>query len=70
MTYVIGINASTTATKALVIDGDGRVVGSAVASYDYETPHPRWSEQDPDLWWDATTTAVPGRVSATRLRSP
>lgn len=60
----MGIDVSTTATKALLVDDSGSVVASASSSYDYEVPHPMWSEQDPRLWWDATVAAI-GDVLAT-----
>lgn len=58
MTYFIGIDSSTTATKALLMAADGQVVGVASSSYDYETPQPLWSEQRPELWWDATAVSI------------
>ncbi len=58
MPYVIGIDSSTTATKAVLIDATGAVAGVGVAEYDYEIPQPGWSEQDPRLWWDGTVSAV------------
>ncbi|HNT25983.1 MAG TPA: xylulokinase [Anaerolineales bacterium] len=51
MDYFIGIDVSTTATKALLIDSAGAVVAVAASEYPFETPHPLWSEQHPDLWW-------------------
>lgn len=58
MGYVIGIDVSTTATKALLVDEAGTVVASASAEYAYETPQPLWSEQDPELWWEATVDSI------------
>ena len=58
MSHVIGIDVSTTATKAVLIAEDGSVVGVGVAEYGYETPHPLWSEQDPALWWDGAQAAI------------
>lgn len=58
MSLVMGIDVSTTATKALLADSDGRVMGVASSSYGYETPQPLWSEQDPHLWWSATIDAI------------
>ncbi|MCL1593807.1 MAG: xylulokinase [Actinomycetia bacterium] len=58
MSYYLGIDSSTTATKALLMDADGAVVVVGRSEYGYETPHPLWAEQAPDLWWDATRTAV------------
>ncbi len=58
MGYVIGIDSSTTATKARLVDGAGRVVAVASSEYSYDTPEPLWSEQDPELWWTATKEAI------------
>ncbi len=58
MTYVIGIDSSTTATKAVLVDASGSVVGIGVSEYGYDVPRPLWSEQDPGLWWDGTVAAI------------
>ncbi len=58
MRCVLGIDTSTTATKAVLVAEDGAVAGVGAASYGFETPRPQWSEQDPALWWDATVSAV------------
>ncbi len=58
MMYFLGIDASTTATKALLIDGGGSVVGVGRSEYSFDTPHPLWSEQSPDLWWAGTIDAI------------
>jgi xylulokinase len=58
MPYVLGLDVSTTATKALLLDGTGAVVASAATEYPFETPRPLWSEQDPALWWDGTVRSI------------
>ncbi len=58
MTSYLGIDTSTTATKALIIDTDGAALGVGKAEYGYDTPRPGWSEQDPDLWWNGTVAAI------------
>ncbi len=58
MSLVLGLDVSTTATKAVLQDAEGIVRAVGTSAYDYETPHPLWSEQDPGLWWDATRIAV------------
>ena len=58
MAYFIGIDSSTTATKTLLMDERGQVVGVATAEYSYETPQPLWSEQHPNLWWHATVNSI------------
>jgi xylulokinase len=58
MPAVIGIDVSTTATKAVLIDASGSVSAVGVAEYGFEVPRPGWTEQDPALWWDGTVAAV------------
>jgi xylulokinase len=58
MSIFIGIDSSTTATKALLMDEQGSVLGVASSEYTYETPHPLWSEQDPSLWWRGTVQSI------------
>lgn len=56
--YFIGIDVSTTASKALVIDEQGTVVASHGQAHELSTPRPLWSEQDPRQWWDATCASL------------
>jgi xylulokinase len=56
--YFIGIDVSTTASKALVIDEQGAVVATSSHAHDLSTPRPLWSEQDPRQWWEASATAL------------
>ena len=58
MSLVLGLDVSTTATKAILQDAEGAVLAVGASAYPYETPHPLWSEQDPTLWWDASRVAV------------
>lgn len=67
MSYLIGIDASTTATKALLIDEQGQIVAVAATEYGYETPHPLWSEQEPDLWWNGAVQSIRQVLSASGI---
>jgi len=58
MKFFIGIDTSTTATKALLMDENGLVLGVASNEYSYETPQPLWSEQSPSLWWNGTAESI------------
>lgn len=69
MPYLLGVDVSTTGVKALLIDQNGGVVGSANTEQPLSTPQPLWSEQDPADWWNGAiqsirqvllTTGVPG----------
>ncbi len=65
MAHVIGIDASTTATKAVLIDDRGAVVGVGITEYGFEVPHPLWSEQSPDLWWDGAVASIRSVLAST-----
>ncbi|MEO8468581.1 MAG: xylulokinase [Chloroflexota bacterium] len=65
MGFVVGIDVSTTAIKAVLIDQDGRVAGIGTAEYGVQSPHPLWSEQDPASWWDGLQTALRSLLAST-----
>ncbi len=58
MTCFLGIDTSTTATKALLMGAGGQVLGVASSEYTYEIPRPMWTEQHPNLWWQATMASI------------
>ena len=72
---VLGIDISTTASKALLINLDGEVVASHSSPFQISRPHPLWSEQDPEVWWEGTVKSIrsvlesvePGQVVAVGL---
>lgn len=63
----LGLDIGTSSVKAVLIDGDQRVVASETAPLDVSRPHSGWSEQDPDSWWGATE-AVVGRLAQSHGR--
>ena len=65
MACVLGIDVSTTATKAVLIDETGSVLGVAASEYGFDVPRPLWSEQDPRLWWDGTVAAIGSVLAST-----
>jgi xylulokinase len=66
---VLALDVSTTATKAVLVEPGGRILGVASSEYGFEVPRPGWSEQDPGAWWTAAIDAI-GRVLAeTRVGS-
>jgi xylulokinase len=68
MAYVVGIDASTTATKAVLVDEAGLVVGIGAQEYGYDIPRPGWTEQSPELWWDGATGAIRSVLASTGAR--
>jgi sugar (pentulose or hexulose) kinase len=58
MSYVIGVDTSTTATKAVVWNREGRAIADGRAEFSLALPRPGWHEQDSEDWWRSTVTAV------------
>jgi xylulokinase len=57
-TALIGIDVGTTGLKGIAISLRGEVLALAEESYPLSTPHPGWSEQDPEDWWRATQACL------------
>jgi len=60
----LGLDLGTSGVKAMLIDGDQKIVGSANGSLDVSRPHPGWSEQDPAHWVRAAEEAIAGLKAA------
>ena len=56
----LGLDIGTSSVKAVLIDDEQNVVGSATADLDVSRPHTGWSEQDPESWWAATEGVFDG----------
>ena len=55
---VIGIDSSTTATKAIAWDRSGAAVAQGRAPIPLAQPRPRYFEQDSEDWWRSTSLAL------------
>ncbi|ABC92404.1 xylulokinase protein [Rhizobium etli CFN 42] len=56
----LGLDLGTSGVKAMLIDGDQKIVGSANGALDVSRPHSGWSEQEPADWVRATEEALAG----------
>ena len=54
----LGIDVSTTSSKALLVDHLGQVIASASNQHTISNPYPLWSEQDPYEWWLASRASI------------
>jgi xylulokinase len=56
--YFLGIDTSTTSSKALLIDEKGEVIAVASSPHTLQTPKPLWAEQNPLEWWEAVSVSI------------
>jgi xylulokinase len=63
----IGLDIGTGSCKALAVDENAQVLGSAAAEYPCYTPHPGWSEQHPADWWAGCCSALKELAAQTDL---
>ena len=67
---VIGIDCSTTATKAIAWHLDGQPAAASRRDHTVTQPRPGWHEQSAEAWWQALTAAlreVTAQVDARRV---
>lgn len=57
--YYIGIDLGTSACKFLLLNEQGAVLRAVSREYPLSFPHPGWSEQNPQDWWDACRSGIP-----------
>ncbi|MGF6173604.1 xylulokinase [Ensifer sp. 4252] len=60
----LGLDLGTSGVKAMLMDDNQRIVGSASGALDVSRPHSGWSEQDPADWIKATEEAIAGLKTA------
>lgn len=65
---VLGVDLGTSAVKCVVVSG-GRILGSASAPLDVDSPHPGWSEQPPEAWIAAAVHAIQAACAASGIDS-
>ncbi|MCI6041905.1 xylulokinase [bacterium] len=58
MKYYIGVDLGTSAVKLLLMDQNGTVVNIVSREYPLYFPHPGWSEQKPEDWWEQTKEGI------------
>ena len=64
-TVALGIDVGTTSVKVAAVAGTGEQVAEAECNLTLSTPHPGWTEQHPEDWWQGACQAL--REIATRI---
>ena len=62
--YILALDQGTTSSRALVVDGDGAVVGEAQQAFAQHFPQPGWVEHDADEIWQGQLACARGALAA------
>jgi xylulokinase len=54
----LGLDIGTSSVKAVLVDGEDRLLATASEPLEISRPLPGWSEQNPQDWWQATLSAI------------
>lgn len=68
MSYLIGIDVGTSATKTVLFDEQGNVIASASQEYPLEQPKNGWAQQNPEDWRDAVLATIKAVADAVENR--
>ena len=58
MSYILGFDIGTTASKAILTDYSGRIYAEFIRHHDIQIRHPLWQEENMSLWWDEFCQAI------------
>ena len=75
--YYIGIDLGTSAVKLLMMDEKGHIAKIVNKEYPIEFPHPGWSQQNPEDWYEKSveglkelTAELSGRLFCGTMAAP
>ncbi|MDD4000957.1 MAG: FGGY family carbohydrate kinase, partial [Bacilli bacterium] len=54
----LGVDLGTTGVKVILVNKEGKVINSVNENYELLTPRPLWTEQNPDVWYRCTLSAL------------
>ena len=54
----IGVDLGTSAVKLLLMDSEGKIINIVSKEYPLYFPHPGWSEQNPEDWYQQTMAGI------------
>ena len=60
--YYIGVDLGTSAVKLLLMEGNGKIANIVSKEYPLYFPHPGWSEQKPEDWWEVWFEGISSRI--------
>jgi len=65
----LGIDLGTSSVKIIVMDEEGKVIGSVSKEYPVFYPEQGWAEQNPEDWWKATKEGIKELIEKNKIDS-
>lgn len=65
--YLVGTDVGTSGTKSVLIDEEGRILGSHYIEYTLITPRPGWAEHDPEDYWNAVADTIKSCIQQAKV---
>jgi xylulokinase len=66
---VLGIDIGTTATKVIILDEMGKILGETQNASTLISKQATWAEEDPNQWWDNVVLCVPSLLKETGTKA-
>ena len=66
---MLGIDIGTTATKVIIIDEKGTILGENQSASTLLSKHATWAEEDPNQWWENVCTSIPEILATTHTKA-
>ena len=66
---VLGIDIGTTATKVIILDEMGKILGETQNASTLISKQATWAEEDPNQWWDNVVLCVPRLLKETGTKA-
>ena len=64
-----GVDLGTSAVKLLLMDSEGKIRKIVSKEYPLYFPHPGWSEQKPEDWYEQTIDGTEGTACRAAIRA-
>ena len=66
--YLLGIDLGTSACRAVIFTLEGKKISKASMEYPVYHPQPRWAEQKPLEWWNATVKVIQESIRKANIK--
>lgn len=66
---ILGIDIGTTATKVIIIDEEGTILGDTQSTSTLLSKQATWAEEDPNQWWENVCTCIPKILTETNTKA-